>query len=815
MPAGERRRAPDCAAVPSTGAGQRALLRGGKISTDLKDLFQRSYWILVDNTGSVYVEAAGRALADLRLWRNGTDLADIGPTLSTIEPQRGHPLLDARIEGTVTPGLYLATAYAGPSLPWTDGDTSQPLHVRAGPADVVLGGAIDAVIGPFGSARFQMPAPVALPAVSGFAAPAQTYIRLALPDPATARLRVSQAGALTLSASIAGNNREPVAGLSVTGKPGDPIQMEVGGSEGQTFSLRALSANNPGRFQGEGPHLIAVDVAGDGGDEIPASAVLVQFDKNNKATVLTSTAPQIGPGQAWHKKFNLRGATSILFEVTAAGPLVARSQGPGVTVSLEALLGSSVAPRADGQVSKTFDVEPGWYRLRLSPVDGAVGILDLIVGSADQNPDAAPSPSRTAIPLGIFDLDRTLRYQVFTDSAAGLATGLNARALPAELATPLAFVQNGAIAIPVRVPAKGKIAASDATGHPVAVVTSDEKADSDGRTLTLRIAAPDQPRRLVLSWSNGEAPPPVPPIPPDHLEALQTGTPRFFDLKQDQQREYRLILRDGGLYRIETLGRLKTSATVATAFVPELDTASDNGAGHNALLQTYLRAGSYRISVKASESAGHLAVVANPAPLPTAGPLAVDGGARATLAQGSGATFAFDIAEAGLYRLDLYGLGDAPSARLEDSEGWPLTVPGPVSRLQQRFAAATIGWWSFRKRLTPAWSRDCAASSIRQSRRATARIGWRSMPCRNSNGANRPQGAERVPDRWEFELKGEAHIALDVSDGMVADLIKTDETRPIAKLVYKRGFSGPLAAGRYAAEARVLARDDRLDYQLT
>src|SRR5260370_34657141 len=115
-----------------------------------------------------------------------------------MEPQRGHALLDARIEGTDTPGLYLATAYAGPSLPWTDGDTSQPLHVRAGPADVVLGGAVDAVIGPFGSARFQMPAPAAPPAVSGFAAPTQTYVRLALPDPAAARLRVSQAGAPAL-----------------------------------------------------------------------------------------------------------------------------------------------------------------------------------------------------------------------------------------------------------------------------------------------------------------------------------------------------------------------------------------------------------------------------------------------------------------------------------------------------------------------------------------------------------------------------------------------------------------------------------------
>ena len=36
----------------------------------------------------------------------------------------------------------------------------------------------------------------------------------------------------------------------------------------------------------------------------------------------------------------------------------------------------------------------------------------------------------------------------------------------------------------------------------------------------------------------------------------------------------------------------------------------------------------------------------------------------------------FEIAEAGEYRLDLYGLGRELTARLEDAEGWPLAQPG-------------------------------------------------------------------------------------------------------------------------------------------
>jgi hypothetical protein len=136
-------------------AASMSLVRGGQFSGEVQDLAQRSYWILVDNSGSIYVEAVGRALADLRVWRNGTDLVDIDPVTSTIEATRGHPLLRARIEGTVEPGIYLAIAYGGEALPWADGDKALPFHIRAGAPDQLLGGAIEGVIGPFGSARFE------------------------------------------------------------------------------------------------------------------------------------------------------------------------------------------------------------------------------------------------------------------------------------------------------------------------------------------------------------------------------------------------------------------------------------------------------------------------------------------------------------------------------------------------------------------------------------------------------------------------------------------------------------------------------------
>src|SRR5262249_62202384 len=110
-----------------------------------------------------------------------------------------------------------------------------------------------------------------------------------------------------------------------------------------------------------------------------------------------------------------------------------------------------------------------------------------------------------------------------------------------------------------------------------------------------------------------------------------------FDLARGERRSMLLEVQEGGLYRVETLGRLKTAVQVSTPFVPGLASASDNGPGHNALLQTYLRAGVYRVSVAAQASAGHLGLVATPAPLQETGTLVAGGGTPASPVLGPGA----------------------------------------------------------------------------------------------------------------------------------------------------------------------------------
>ncbi len=782
-----------------------ALAHGGATSTDLSDLGQRSWWFQVEKPGRVSVEAVGRSLADLRLWRNGRDLAALDPKIGRVTPKAGRPLTRARIEGEVEPGLYRVTAYGGPKLAWTDGDPGEPLHVRLGLPEPMTGW-VEGTIGPTGSARFEAPG-------------SATQFRLELPEPAAATLSVRRDGGSALTASIAKNTREPFTTLSSSGDAGKPAVVEVTGQEGQPFRLRAIESSASRRISGSGPHWVAVDVAGEGGDEVPATVLLAQFDSGKGGRVLASSAPQVGPGRAWRQKLNFRGTTSIIFEVTGATPVAGTLTGLKVNASISPLLGSR-APRTDGKTPR-WDLEPGWYQLKMTPVENAFGVMDLTLGPPGVSAEAPrPQPARPSIPLGIHDLDKSGSYQILTNEAPGLVLAPVARSFPADLGrAPLALQQSAgqALDVAVRLPRTGVLAAVGVNGVPLPVALADDKLLPNARTISVRIPAAERARGIVLSSLDPARMTPVAaPPPPEQLDRVAAGTPRFFDLARDAQKSFAVDVAEGGLYRVETLGRLKTSLTLATSFLPEIDKAEANGAGQNALALTYLKAGRYRVVVKASESAGRLGLTAEPAALPEKGLLAPETSVRATLGDGYGAVFPIEVAEAGRYRLELFSLGEPLRARLEDAEGWPLTEPGPLTVLERVFEPGR-----YRLVLLPPPVEARAVARLTRivppvelsghgphplSFDTDTPFQWREPPA---------LGQERVPDQWRFALAGPSEVTLSLSEGMAGDLLREGETQPVARIVGKQGLSGRLQPGRYTLQARAQGRNDRLDYRVS
>lgn len=836
--------------VPGTAA------LGEGAAAELGDFEQRSYSLAVGKSGRVSVEAIGRALGDLRLWRDGSELAGLAPAFTAAEVKPGHPMTRARLEGAVEPGTYLVTVYGGEAARWTDGDKTNPFRIRKSRTRSAAGGAAEGVIGPFGVERFELPA-------------SANHLRLELPDPAAATLSARR-GASAPSAFLTKSHREPVADVELPSDDKERGEAEVSGFEGQSFRLRALRSATTARVDAEGPHLFSADVAGEGGDELPATVVLARFAAGKTTgTAIASSAPRLGQGQAWRRRFNLRGPSSLVFEMTAAGPVAIRTAGPAVTAVIEPVLGYD-APRADGATPGQYELDPGWYALKITPVNNAVGVLDLTFGQPGLTPEAkAPAAPRTAIALGTHTVAKGDYLLAVTGSSPALVIGPRAVALPADLgagpavvfqaasdrpaappapapapnrgqpgapgkpgtpapagqpsAAPPAAPAAAAMDIPLRVPLGGAVTAADAKGAAVPIVFLGEKADQGSRLLTVRIPAAAASRTVVLSWSESRsaddaAPPPAPAETP--RQTLAAGTPAWFDLIRDGRRSFRLEAEKGGLYRVETLGRLKTGLEIATPFLPQLANADNNGPGHNALVQTYLRAGSYRVRVKASDSAGRLGLLAAPAVLAETATLRADGAVRATLAEGRGASIPLDVAQEGDYRLDVYGLGRDFTVRLEDAEGWPLAAPAPLSSEERRFKP---GRYRLVALPQPVEARLVARLRRKTEEKPTEGHGPHPLAFdRTQNHQWREPAARdalREPDRWTFALDGEAHVALDISEGMTGELIReaagAGAGEQVARIAHKKDFSGRLEAGRYRLEARSLGRNDRLDYRLT
>ena len=311
------------------------------------------------------------------------------------------------------------------------------------------------------------------------------------------------------------------------------------------------------------------------------------------------------------------------------------------------------------------------------------------------------------------------------------------------------------------------------------------------------------------------APKPSKPPPGRAPLVAAAGRPTYFDLARDETRELRFDVAQGGLYRVETLGRLQTAIKIGAAVSTNLGAGENNGPGHNGLVTTYLRAGAYRAAVTAKESAGRLGFSATPATLIETPKIVDEGGARATLAPGKGASIPLEITQDGLYTIDLLGVGRRWRARLEDSEGWPLGKPGETRLLTRQFEKG-----SYRLVVSP---EDVEARMAARLRRFTPapelaghgphplpfeaprRLQWREPSA---------QGAAREPDVWRFSLQGDADVALSITDGMTAEISRGDK-ESVGKAAVGRDFQGRLGAGDYRVEARAISRDDRLDYEIS
>ncbi len=794
------------------------------LTAELEDLQQRSFWLEIDRPRRVRIEAAGRSLADLRVWRDGYDLISGEPATRQVEPVRGHELLSVLHTPVLQPGKYLITAYGGPAQPWADGSREQPFHLRVDASAAFADAWVNGTIGPFGSEVYEVPR-------------ALRQVQLTLPASMPVTMRETVDGRSAAEGALTTASRDPQITLPMRQMPTAQNNashfVEISGMQGQQFQLRGFVGTQSRRLATAGSHVVTAEARGFGGDEVPPTFLLFREELHNgkrEQILAASSAPQVGGGQAWRARFNMRGPTSILFEVKGGGPISIRTENPNLAGSIRNLMGGTGSPT---------DLTDGWYELRLNPTAEQVGVVDLTIGAPGVIPDE-PSPRLPADPTLYFGVQTITQEQaliLYSNTAVSAAGSLLTRTAEAKLeGNPLTITQQPGqdLLLPATVPGFGTVMVRDiTTGERVMPVDlrveaatpltySSRNPDANApRHAQVAVPAPAQARTVAISWVTPKPGPSIPQMTmqPQPATALVANKPFYFNMERNAQRSFTMTVPEGGLYRVETLGRQRAHGTLGTSFIPQIASDQAGGVGQNMLLQTYLRAGRYQVQVGTQGSEGRMGIVARPAPLLQGATLRAGGSVRASMRAGGGVVFPIEITErADYFTLDLRGLDRSFMARVEDEGGWPLL---PVGEVIRQNLPLTPGKY----RLVVMPQNTDARVVARLTRAATPVVleghGPHALPFGETQRFlwREPEDrtAERVPDMWDFTLHGDSRVTIGLSDGMAGELVKisSDGASRASLGMIARSGERMLSAGHYRIEARAIGRNDRLDYTLT
>jgi len=794
------------------------------VSAPLGDLEQRSYWLKVGRPRWMTIEAAGRHLRDLRLWRDGTWLVEAEPQAEVIEPEVGSPQLALRLQARLEPGTYLLTAYGGESQPWASGGREQPFSLRWGIPSAGAAGRRRLEVGPFGYDRVLVPRQA-------------TLYRLELPEARPAALEVTPwdeevpfAGPEQRN-EITTSSREPVAELETAWEEEGFNLVTVRGVAGQPYLLEHFDSRPSYRFSEGGTYWLSTVHTGHPADAVDVTAVLVEWRQGS--LVKEPRAEQVVALDREHgysRRCNLLDTLDLFVRVGEAGAYRVDLEGVEARFRFEPFL--VYRPRNYQEprlrpAGASWDLDPGLYTLTVAPEE--YGVVTVTIHHAE-GPDPEGRPPRAMANLGPLQLSTGSRYELYLNRQPGVKAGLVLRPWNETLATPLPLsLRPGEEVTSGWHPmGDGEVVAVAEDGSPLELKVDDRAwvehriAGGSGRSVTVR-----SPGREVVAASLRFVPrllldatplPPLPatdlPAPPD-LPALRPGSPLHFDLHAGGSSTFAVEAPDAGLYRLETTGLLDTTGTLRTRTVTSLATSPAGGTGRNFLLHQVLRSGSYQVTVTTEgSSAGHLALSLSRTEPRDGGVLAPGVPARAELDAGETVAYRFRVETAGDYRLRGLARDRVVRCRLEDGDGWPVTVPDVAADMVRRLEP---GDYSLVLLPEPvAGRRLTVLERIAEPLRFEGH-GPHPLPLATpvEHRWLEPDEGERVPDRWRFDLPAATTVAVRLTGEMEGELHRLEpEPGPAGSVSPRKGLDAPLPAGRYELAVRAARRDNDVPYRI-
>jgi hypothetical protein len=810
-----------------------------QISDSLQDFEQRSYWLEVKERRWVALEAAGRNLADLRLWKDGNWLVDAESEKTVSAPKIGQPLLVCRLAVNLEPGLYLLTAYGGKGQAWAEDSKEHPFHLRFGIPILGTAGRSRFIASPFGIDRRLVPGDA-------------NFFRVEIPEALPVSFTVSaydvsrpfaEEGAV---GHIRKNSIPPVAEIDVQSQDTKSYHLvTVNAEAGQPFVLQHFEKRSEYYFKADGDYWISTVNTGHPGDAIDATAVLDRWNESiTRRKPYQEKMPEISGSRGWTRRANLLDTLTVFLKVTKTGTYEITSKGTEAKFNIEPFfiyrpsMYKSPALRGSGS---EWELDEGYYIFTAVPVKKGIldvtirpkGIADVLYDMLGEERDIKANAMSADVRFPKLSLSREFSYTLYLNMRPEVKSGMVIRKLPVDISKslPLALIPGETVTVPVSVSESGEIRVQAEDGSLLETSINSGpwikavSAEKGTYTISVRNTGKNTViASMIYTPLRLKPETPLPVIPDSTLSAipkfsvLAEKNPQFFDISEGGTATFSVRSDKPALYRLESTGLLAVEGNLRSRTITSLNRQASNGTGRNFLVQQYLREGDYQVTVTAQgKSAGHAGINLSRSELISGGELAEGIPARITLPAGKAVVYKFSVRKKGRYHLQSLGTGRSSVCRLEDGEGWPLEKPGIPADFDRIFE--------------PGKYRLVILPDPVESRRSTLLKKFPAIPKYKGHGPHlmrlektiehlwrEPQsGKERIPDKWKFVLPALAEVTVELTGEMegILYLINEDNSeKKIAQVPPGRGWKGELEKGPYRLDAVCSRKNDRVDYVL-
>ncbi len=802
---------------------------------ELRDLQQISYWFQVEKDTTVFLEALGRNLADLKLWKDGSWLVEAEAKSFRSYPSTATPLKGVRLAAKVDPGLYLATAYAGLEADWSKNSNEHPVYLKWGIPRLATTGEGVYAVSPAGYNQYVVPKEA-----SKILIETDKKVSLKLEASLFSAEQPFQAPVTTDSIHAKANAPRCMVSPYSGGAPF--YLVKVTGKPGQFFLLQTLEPSSGRRAINEtGIYWLSTMHTGGSSDQIGASGFVITNSNNRLLAAQLDTLAGERPLQ---RRFNLLADMNLFVWVATAGEYDVVPTGVEASWKIERSfinLPPNYRPPASKQGKGSVKLEPGLHTLQISPI--RKGILHLHIKKSSlvtfvkdvaarlaSKQDTASISGLPRIQFPSLYLASSPRegYTFILNSQAPELAGVILRRLPMSFDDPLPIyaAPGQKISIPLSVAKEAQLSVTDIVNRHYAFMldgiarqspfvvppgnhtfifenASDKEAFVSAKTEPLDLLPTAPPKPLTPATLAN-----LPKFP-----TLDPGQNVFLDLVHNEAKIYQFNVAQPGIHRLETTGRLHTALTIRSRFETHLESAEGNGVGRNAMLLVYLLAGQYQVKVNTlGESTGHLGLSLKINELIQGGKLELGRDNRWQVPASSGIMHQFEIPETGRFRVISLGQEGYFKARIEDSEGYPILKPGLEADVEMIFDQGNYQLLSLPENRES--RRIARLEKIEPALTFTGK-GPHVMAINklaNSTWVEETADGKRKPALFRFHATAPMRARLFLSDGFEAALKFLD--RDTVPLKWRSAQEQQLAMGQYEIAVTAEKEQNYVNYQL-